>query len=273
MSSIPPDLTIAAVSSRTGVSVPSLRAWERRLGFPEPRRLPGGHRRYSEDDVAAIKRVLAEREAGLSLEAAIELVTASDDTADATLHAGLRRRRPDLLPHVLSRRAMLAVSRAIEDESLASADRPHLVAAFQRATVYRAARHHRWSALARSAASTLIFADFSRSRVGAAQVREIAIPRNAPQEREWAVVCDGSQSSAVVAGWERPDGMFEAVWTVEPAVVRAASQIAHQLAKRFAPSLPLPTLPPPSQTLTVAAVARAVSTANRIVAYLDAADR
>ena len=220
MSKISADLTIAAVAARTGVTVASLRAWERRYGFPHPRRLAGGHRRYSEQDVAAIERVLAERQAGRSLDSAVALALATDDVVDETIHAGLRRRRPDLAPVVLSRRGMLAVSRAIEDESAAHGERSHLVAAFQRAEVYRRARHDRWTMLADTAASAVVFADFRRSRVTNDGVLEVAIPAGAPQQREWAVVCDGPRSAAVLAGWERPDRAFEAVWTVEPEVVR-----------------------------------------------------
>ena len=123
-------LTIGAVAARTGLSVAVLRSWEERHGFPAPGRLEGGHRRYGEDDVARIIRVRDERQAGRSLEAAIEIARRAfeplplDPRLDGTTYAGLRRRRPDLEVHVLSRRAMLALSHAIEDECLAAADRP-----------------------------------------------------------------------------------------------------------------------------------------------------
>ena len=40
-------LTIGDLAHRTGVPISTLRSWERRYGFPEPRRQRGGHRRYS----------------------------------------------------------------------------------------------------------------------------------------------------------------------------------------------------------------------------------
>jgi DNA-binding transcriptional MerR regulator/methylmalonyl-CoA mutase cobalamin-binding subunit len=43
---------MGAVTRRTGIGQHTLRAWERRFGFPEPRRLPSGHRRYTGDQVA-----------------------------------------------------------------------------------------------------------------------------------------------------------------------------------------------------------------------------
>lgn len=48
-------LRIGEVSRRTGVAVPTLRAWERRYGLLEPARTDGGHRLYSEDDIARVR--------------------------------------------------------------------------------------------------------------------------------------------------------------------------------------------------------------------------
>ena len=263
-------LTITAVATRTGVGVPRLRAWERRHGFPVPRRLPGGHRRYAEADVAAIEHVKAELDAGRSLEAAIALVTADGGGTDETVYAGLRRRRPDLMPRVHSRRALLALSHALEDEVMARGDRAHLVGCFQRAAVYRSARRRRWDGLSRAAESTLVFADFSRSRVAANGVREVALPHGAPQEREWAVVVDGPRAAGALAGWERPDGRFEAVWTVEPAAVRVATEVACAVAGRHAPALDVPKLPSLASDTGGDALRRAVEVAGRALAELDA---
>jgi DNA-binding transcriptional MerR regulator len=40
-------LSIGDVVAATGIGEATLRAWERRFGFPAPRREPSGHRRYS----------------------------------------------------------------------------------------------------------------------------------------------------------------------------------------------------------------------------------
>jgi len=40
-------LSIGQLAERTGVSVETLRAWERRYGVLRPVRSRGGHRRYS----------------------------------------------------------------------------------------------------------------------------------------------------------------------------------------------------------------------------------
>jgi len=42
---------MGAVTRRTGIGEHRLRAWERRFGFPQPVRLPSGHRRFSADQV------------------------------------------------------------------------------------------------------------------------------------------------------------------------------------------------------------------------------
>ena len=42
---------MGAVARRTGISEHTLRAWEKRFGFPKPHRLSSGHRRYGADQV------------------------------------------------------------------------------------------------------------------------------------------------------------------------------------------------------------------------------
>jgi len=48
-------LRIGEVSRRTGVAVPTLRAWERRYGLLSPARTDGGHRLYSEADITRVR--------------------------------------------------------------------------------------------------------------------------------------------------------------------------------------------------------------------------
>jgi DNA-binding transcriptional MerR regulator len=45
---------MAAVTTRTGIGEHTLRAWERRFGFPTPERLPSGHRRYTDEQIARL---------------------------------------------------------------------------------------------------------------------------------------------------------------------------------------------------------------------------
>src|ERR1700749_4334812 len=116
-----PELSTAQLSARTGLPAGTLRMWESRHGFPSPARLPGGHRRYSERDVEAVLEVLRLRQQGLSLPAPIERARRGERPDERSVFAGLRRRRPDLIPAVLPKRVVLAMSHAIEDEYLARA--------------------------------------------------------------------------------------------------------------------------------------------------------
>lgn len=60
-------LTIKVVSERTGVSVQTLRAWERRYGVPHPGRAPGSrYRLYDDGDVADVQWMKRQVEAGIS---------------------------------------------------------------------------------------------------------------------------------------------------------------------------------------------------------------
>ena len=58
------EYSIAAVSKLTGVSCHALRIWERRYGYPTPRRSPAGHRRYGADQVEVLRGIAHRMQAG-----------------------------------------------------------------------------------------------------------------------------------------------------------------------------------------------------------------
>ena len=68
-----PAYNIKVVLNKTGIAADTLRAWERRYGLPVPQRTQGGHRLYSEYDIATIKWLLAKQEDGLSISRAVDL--------------------------------------------------------------------------------------------------------------------------------------------------------------------------------------------------------
>ena len=115
------------MAARTGVGHATLRQWETRYGFPVPARLPSGHRRYAEADVERVRQVVRDRDAGLSLKVAIDRVLKASAAPEESIFAGLRRRRPDLVPYTLPKRTLIALSHAIEDECAARAERPAAV--------------------------------------------------------------------------------------------------------------------------------------------------
>ncbi|MGC9356962.1 MAG: MerR family transcriptional regulator [Anaerolineae bacterium] len=63
---------IGVVTRMTDIPVATLRAWERRYGFPNPDRTPGGHRLYSERDVANLKWIKAQIDAGMQTRQAVK---------------------------------------------------------------------------------------------------------------------------------------------------------------------------------------------------------
>lgn len=68
-----PIFNLKAVLKETGLNADTLRAWERRYGMPSPQRTAGGHRLYSEHDVALIKWLVARQNEGLSISRAAEM--------------------------------------------------------------------------------------------------------------------------------------------------------------------------------------------------------
>jgi DICT domain-containing protein len=237
-------LTIGQFVERTGVPEGTLRMWERRHGFPTPQRLPSGHRRYSEGDVELVARVAGERSAGLSLAAAIARAQTRAGAPASSVYAALRRQRPDLEPSILRKPTLLALTHAIEDESLSRAERPLLFASFQTQQFYRQ-EQARWRELSRGAELTLAFADFDRLRTPRDGPAEIPVDRDHPLAREGTVVCCAADHAACLTAWEPPtlntsprqDRVFESIWSVEPDVVWEAARICAGIAAAQKPAL------------------------------------
>jgi DNA-binding transcriptional MerR regulator len=231
-----PELTTAQLAERTGLSAGTLRVWESRHGFPAPSRLPGGHRRYSAQDVEQVREVLRLRDGGLSLSAAIERARARERAAAGSVFAGLRRRRPDVAPIILPKPAVLALTRAIEDEYCALAANGVLLGCFQRERFYRHAQR-RWRELARTATLAVALADFRRRADPVHGPAEVPIDRHHPVSREWAVLISAEGITACLAAWEQPTDevvadaqrRFEVLWSFDPAVVSDAVAVAAEL--------------------------------------------
>ncbi|HTR75618.1 MAG TPA: DICT sensory domain-containing protein [Solirubrobacterales bacterium] len=236
-------LSIGDVVAATGVGEATLRAWERRFGFPSPRREPSGHRRYSQGDIERIRSVVRERDRGLSLGMAIERV-AAEPVGPPSLFAPLRERRPDLLPVSIRKPQMLHLSRAVEEESAARAERALMIGAFQQPRFYRSSEE-RWRRLARGAGLTFVLACFEEARAPTAAPVEVPIGCGEPIADEWAVICLAPGYAACLLGWEtlgaagRPDAerTFDALLSVEPAVVREVAGAAVAIAAENEPQI------------------------------------
>ena len=230
-------LTIGEFAARTGVAEGTLRMWERRHGFPTPQRSARGQRRYGEADVELVRRVASERSGGVSLAAAIGRARRDVTGPASSVYAALRRDRPELEPRTLRKPLLLALTRAIEDESLLRGGRPLLFASFQRERYYRQAQG-RWGELSWGAELSVVFADFDRVGMPAGAPVEVPVDRSHPLAREWTVVCCAADHAVCLTAWEPPasdgragrDRVFESIWSVEPAVVWQAARICAGIA-------------------------------------------
>jgi DICT domain-containing protein len=274
-------LSIRRVAEETGLAAGTIRMWEQRYGFPEPQRTPAGYRQYQEGDVEALRRVQAFRHRGLSIPAAIERAREAGSASDrpslyAAVAAGHGAR-----PAVLRKRTLIALSRAIEHETLAHAAAPVLFAAFQFESFYRDVEF-RYRRLAQQADEAYVFADFPAFRRSAHAPTEVPIARDDALGNEWAVVVDAPGLAACLLAWEQPgvtepgsardlDRRFEAIWTVDPGATRQAALAAARLVGRSAPE--------EGERLTAMLVGRPLALeepapaltalTNRMVAYLE----
>jgi DICT domain-containing protein len=270
-------MTIGELAERTGVPAATLRSWEARYRFPRPERMATGHRRYDQRAVALVEEVLRQRAAGLSLPAAITQATTGRAAADPSVFAALRRRHPGLQPQILRKSALLALTRAIEDEYCALAAHAILFACFQRRDFFRRSEA-RWSELARTAQLVVVFADFAVAAGTEGEPRQVPLPKEASLRREWVLVCEARDYPICLAGWEFPgqdetddaNRRFEVLWTLDPRPVRDAALICARLADSFRPGLdvvdrlPAEPAPPGSPDLQ-----RATGLLTRMASYLD----
>jgi MerR family transcriptional regulator, light-induced transcriptional regulator len=272
-------LTTGQLAELTGMPAGTLRMWEARYGFPSPVRRPGGHHRYHVRDVEIVREVLRLRGHGLSIAAAIERARTADEDRPASVFAGLRDARPELMPIVLTKRALLALTRAVEDEYCARAGGGLLIASFQRERFYRQSER-RWRELARTAEFACALADFDVLRRPRGAPAEIPVSREHPLAREWTLVVNAPSGRACLAAWEQPseaelpDGLrrFEVVWSFEPQVVQTATAVAVGLVRSFAPEL-IPRLPPvgePALAGSLAELRFASGLTHRMLGYLAA---
>src|SRR5215213_1382401 len=71
----PAGVPVTAAARRLGLSASTLRSWERRYGLGPSLRTPGGHRRYSAADLAALQRLQQLTAAGMATATAARAVS------------------------------------------------------------------------------------------------------------------------------------------------------------------------------------------------------
>jgi DICT domain-containing protein len=233
------ELAIKDVAERTGIAAGTIRMWEQRYGFPEPQRTPSGYRRYSDGDVEALRRVASYRRLGLSIPAAIDRVRVDEGQVleQPSIFAAVSSIDEMARPQLLRKPTLLALSRAIEHETLAHAASPVVFGAFQEQRHFRGVEH-RYRRIARQSDATTVFADFDAPSRERGRAVEIPIDLDDAIGNEWAVIVDAPGYGACLLAWEHPrqEGVpddrrrFEAIWTVHPRAVRRAAEVAARLA-------------------------------------------
>jgi DNA-binding transcriptional MerR regulator len=86
--SVPMGWRVAAVAERVGVSVSTLRSWERRYGLRPHGRTIGGHRRYDSADVAMLQRLRGLVASGMPTGAAVQVLRAAEGAVPSSDGAG-----------------------------------------------------------------------------------------------------------------------------------------------------------------------------------------
>lgn len=234
--------SIGVLASRTGVSPGVLRTWDTRFGFPAGSRSATGHRRFTDHDVALVREVLEARSSGLPLQVAIDAVRrrhghGQDQRPAESVHAVLARDFPQLPVQRLGRRALVALSHAVEDEALARAERPLVLGTFQEGHRY-AGSSRRWDELARTASWAAVVADFDDSFPAdpAARPARCQLPEGTAMRREWTVVTVSAARAAVLSAWEVPTGdgaspVYESVISTHRPAALAAARVLVEVAR------------------------------------------
>ncbi len=84
-----PLYNIGAVVQMTGIAAATIRAWERRYGFPEASRSPGGHRLFSDAEVLRLRWVKNRVDDGMQPSQAVKALRVREQSGDRILTPGL----------------------------------------------------------------------------------------------------------------------------------------------------------------------------------------
>jgi MerR family transcriptional regulator, light-induced transcriptional regulator len=230
--------------------------------------------------VVAGGRVSRVRDAGLWGPGALVRAGAASGTTDRPSIFGAIAGGDEPVPaRRLRKSTLLGISRAIEDETLARAAGPVVIGAFQAVRNFRAVSH-RYDRIARAADACVVFADFGELRERPGRPTEVPIRPEDVLGNEWAVVIDAPGYAACLLAWETPESqrddhlpdrerVFEALWTLDPQVVRRAALVGAALAARAGAGGGLEDVLRDRPPAFEAPVAALTSLTNRIVGYLD----
>ena len=198
-------LAIKDVAERTGLAAGTIRMWEQRYGVPMPERTPGGYRMYSDERRraaaprarAARARPVGQRRAGARARRGRRRPTGP------SIYGAIITGDAPTRPQVLRKRTLLAISRAIEDETLARAAGPVVFGAFQRERNYRAVQH-RYGGWPRSPTPPWCSPTSPSRAIADGAPAEVPIEPDDSLGNEWAVVIDAPGLRRLPAGLGAP---------------------------------------------------------------------
>ena len=212
--------------------------WEQRYGVPVPERTPVA---ATASTPTRTSRCCAARSRSASAAcrsprrwSARAPLAARPTGPRSTARSSPATRRP--APQVLRKRTLIAISRAIEDETLARAAGPVVFGAFQRERNYRAVQH-RYRRLAENADAAVVFADFAeprdrRRRAGRGADRRGRRARQRVGGGDRRAGLRGLPARVGAPALAREDAetadrdrRFETLWTMDPRVVRQAALV------------------------------------------------
>lgn len=125
-----PLYNIGVVARMTGISMATLRAWERRYRFPDSERTSGGHRLYSERDILQLRWVKSRIEEGMQTAQAVNALRSQEKSGRLVLAEPViarvesPREEPRLLLNAVQNRlleALLSHNLNLADDILAEA--------------------------------------------------------------------------------------------------------------------------------------------------------
>jgi MerR family transcriptional regulator, light-induced transcriptional regulator len=114
-----------AAAELLGVSPNTLRSWERRFGYPRPRRTAGGHRQYDLAELEALRRALLETH---NISSAIQVARQRGEgpSSAARLVDAFERFDEDAADHVMEESlAVRSIERSVEDLLLPAVEFVH----------------------------------------------------------------------------------------------------------------------------------------------------
>lgn len=157
-------IPIRTLCSLTGVNAMTLRAWERRYGLIRPLRTPKGHRLYTHDHVALVRRVLALIDRGVPISRVGEALDASSASHEKPRGRGPWREHLDRMTAAITRFDEVELDR-IYDEAL-SLHRIEQVTG-RLLMPLLASLGERWRDLPGGIAEEHFFATYLRNKLGA----------------------------------------------------------------------------------------------------------